>query len=255
MPGPNEPRAWWEWLLASQNQTGQGNHLMPGGVSTLYGGQASRSPQGQVTNNPASGQGGVAVGGVGAPPNNNWWQNYQQPNYGTISQRPGNTGAGQNAPPPNFSPNAGLTYNANPAYAEKYGGTKGMGQPGGGGAGGPAQEIIPASLKISRLKLDPRLGQGWSDNFTKLHGVDPLQFYSRPFQNRPEARDQSWLEDRAFEAAYNDAKFQPRAIAEWQKRHGNTEIPQEQWETWYDMAQNGGANYGGGVGINPWAVY
>ncbi len=115
--------------------------------------------------------------------------------------------------------------------------------------------------------IDKSVGQGFTDRFMSLHGVDPLTFYMRAFTDDPRAKGfelpgemgaqaKGWLMSRAAYAAESDAKFLPGAVAEWQKVHGNVEIPQEQWERWWSISQStGGQPLSVGVGQNAYGVY
>lgn len=136
--------------------------------------------------------------------------------------------------------------------------------PGGGGAGG---RVADPYLDYAYRNLDARLGKGFTDQFIQHNSRDPIRFYMDEFKNRPQAAGwdlpdargnaaRQYLLNAAAYAAESDAKFQPGAIAEWQKVHGNTEIPLEQWQRWHNIAlSTGGDPLSVGVGQNPWGVY
>jgi hypothetical protein len=139
-------------------------------------------------------------------------------------------------------------------------GQGGMGVSGAAGAGGPTRTLpgvagaggqgvggqIPVTpLDRGHKTLDAQFAQ-------KHGGMSPIQFYGNAF---PQIQDPEQRMNAAINAAANDASFQPGWINEWQKVHGNTPIPQEAWEKAWWQAQNGGANFGQGAGINPWGVY
>lgn len=136
-----------------------------------------------------------------------------------------------------------------------------IGGTGTGGTGGVQQPITNVRLQYAQQKLDPVLGKGWSENFTRQNGRDPITFYLHSLHidpnNLTDPKEVAYWTERAVEAATNDAKFQPGAIADWQKIHGNTPIPQEAWDTWWKIAQGNQGNpiYGGGTGINPYGNY
>lgn len=123
------------------------------------------------------------------------------------------------------------------------------------------------NIDFAYLNIDRAVGAGFTDQFMQLHGMDPISFYSRAFLNDPKAKgfelpgpqgDQarSWLFFKSAQAAENDARFLPGAIAEWQRVHGNAEIPQEQWDRWWGISQaTGGYPMNVGVGENPYGVH
>ena len=188
-----------------------------------------------------------------------------------------------------FDPNAALTYNANEKYTERYAGTKTGTTTGAGpnpnttpnnappNPNAPQGEMWTDSqgnkhhkdyhINYAYNRLDNRLYKGFTDEFIGRMGVDPIRFYMREFVNDPRsagwdlpdargANAREFLTGMAAYAAESDAKFHPGAIAEWRRLHGNTEIPQEQWETWHRIAMaTGGEPLRVGVGENPWGVY
>ena len=111
------------------------------------------------------------------------------------------------------------------------------------------------------------VGIGFTDSFIQRHGVDPISFYMRAFTNDPRAKGydlpgsmgaegKQWLISRAAQAAESDARFLPGAVAEWQKVHGNAEIPPEQWDRWWSISQStGGYPMNVGEGQNAYGVY
>lgn len=209
----------------------------------------------------------------------NWWAGQQaqprsggasQVNWNPLTQRAPFGGQAQNSNPVNY--NSSLFQksapNSNPVKYDSGLFGKGDGLRA-GGAAGPEQtqplnanagvggqgggQIAVTPLDRGHKTLDERLGDGWSASFAQKHGgMSPIQFYGNAFQ---QIQDPEQRMGAAINAAINDANFQPGAVAEWQKIHGNTPIPEEQWQKWWWQAQNGGANFGQGAGINPWNVY
>src|SRR5512142_505597 len=108
-------------------------------------------------------------------------------------------------------------------------------------------------MRASVARLDPVLGQGWSQQFKDRMGIDPISFYAKAFPHL--AGDPARQFEAAANAAENDARYQPAEIADWQQKHGNTPIPPEQWKRWWYLNQNGGGYQGGGEGVDPYAVH
>lgn len=255
--GGQSGRSWWEWLLTQPGGIGKdvGQPQMGPGMGAM-----DQQQRGQVQNN--------MMTGTSQPNPQAWWQNQARMPQGGGRGMGGPAPDPRNAQGPRFSGQPGAQPPQQPQAApSSLGVSGGVGPPippganaggggQGGGAGGPTQQTVSPGMLASRKTLDPILGQGWSDHFASQNGVDPLTFYIKPFANDPRARDLEWLEGKARDAAINDARFQRGGVAEWQKVHGNVDIPQEQWDTWWKMAQsnNGQPSYGG-AGINPWGVY
>lgn len=127
-------------------------------------------------------------------------------------------------------------------------------------------------IDFAYLSIDGEVGKGFTDSFMQKHGVDPISFYMRAFTNDKRAKGwempgaenpgapghegYSWLMNKAANAATNDARFLPGAVAEWQKVHGNAEIPPEQWDRWWSISQStGGYPMNVGEGQNAYGVY
>ena len=120
------------------------------------------------------------------------------------------------------------------------------------------------NVELSYRLVDDQFRQGFTDAFIQQHGEDPLSFYKRAFANDPKyagwetsnAEAAKQLNFRAADAAINDARFLPGAIAEWQQKHGGQAIPQEQWETWWRISQStNGYGINGGAGVSQYGVY
>lgn len=148
---------------------------------------------------------------------------------------------------------------------------------GNNGSGGNGQSVWTDSnglkhssdyhMNYAYQNLDKYFGSGWTDNFIANNGVDPIRFYMPEFVNDDGARGwqipdergaagRAYLTDRAAYAARADGKFQPGAIAEWRRVHGDADIPLEQWDRWHKIAMATGGNpMNTGVGENPWGVH
>lgn len=260
---------------AVSGQTGAAGGAGPSNPWWNFGGRAPTPPA------PAA----PAAGSTGFRPFNplaNWQSNMQSnplfgarpaPNnvpYGSTANNP--QGAGENNP--NEPGPMSNQYNSTAINAARPPGT-GTGT--GTGTAQPQGDMwVDASgrkhhrdyhINLAYERLDSRLGDGFTDQFISRMGVDPIRFYMREFVDDPRAAGWQLPDERGKQgrdfltgmAAYKAetmAKFHPGAVAEWQRLHGNTEIPREQWERWDKIAMATGGNpMNVGVGENPWGVY
>lgn len=243
-------------------------------IGTQWGGASQVPPNGiaaltQIAGTPARTHGGpapttpAAFGGTGTNPlapfqapfigMANWQKNITNqlnaPGNGQLKTAPGqggtqggaaneigaagaNKGAGTTKAPATFQ---APLFDSNGQRADMYTDAQGN------------QRSMNKYVDVSYLWLDKNLGNGFTDAFIDRMKVDPIRFYMKAFQDDPKAggfkltgEPNEWLMGKAAQAAENDAKFQPGAVARWQELHGsNTPIPQEQWEKWWKMAQSG----------------
>jgi hypothetical protein len=119
-----------------------------------------------------------------------------------------------------------------------------------GNTNNPQNDLMQLRIDFSRRMIDKNVGSGFTDQFIAIHKVDPITFYSKAFLNDPRAAAfqmpgpegdaaRQYVYFKAAEAAEKDARFLPGAIDRWQQLHGNTPIPDEQWQKWWGMSQNG----------------
>lgn len=233
------PNWWGQQSSRLTGRTGVGGKLDASaavGKRLGVGGSAQPSPAGVGVG------GGTGMGNVrqSSPPN--WQTGAYNGNVGSIpvAGMDGGAGAGNGQGTGQTPVGQGLKSAAGLGVANMNG------QQTGG-------QIVITPLQRGEKTLDNQLGEGWSKQFAAQHGgMSPIQFYGNAFQ---QIQDPEQRMGAAINAAINDANFQPGWIAEWQKVHGNVPPSQEAWEKAWWQAQNGGANFGQGAGINPWGVY
>ncbi len=133
-------------------------------------------------------------------------------------------------------------------FSRTLGGGAGNGNGLGGGAPKPQTQ-----RDVFQQQLDQKFGQGWSANFTAQNGLDPISFYEREVPAH--ITDPAERASIAMQRAGNDAQYHPNEIQDWQQKHGNTPIPDEQWRIWSRINQGGGPDYGAGRGVDPYGVH
>ncbi len=134
------------------------------------------------------------------------------------------------------------------------GGFGGSGGGNGGGLGGSGAVKPPMTQRdVLQQQLDQRFGQGWSANFTSQNGLDPISFYEREVPSH--ITDPAERASIAMQRAGNDAQYHPNEIADWQQKHGNTPISDDQWKIWSKINQGGGPDYNAGKGVDPYGVH
>ncbi len=120
---------------------------------------------------------------------------------------------------------------------------------------------IQTPLDLAKARIDDALGTGWVDRFTQAHGVDPVTFYSTKENRFPLMRDMDPAKNpdaymnAAADSAIKEGQLHAHEVAEWQKLHGDVDIPDEQWQKWHSMNRSGAAGTWQGEGVNPWGVY
>lgn len=120
----------------------------------------------------------------------------------------------------------------------------------------PATDLKTQQIATWRKAIDSALGAGWYDRFEAAHGRSPVDFYMDPRNYMWKSQSGLTGQDAvnsAMNAAIQEGTYHQDEVAEWQKLHGTQEIPQEQWDKWYNMNRNGGPHWQG-VGINPYGV-
>lgn len=172
------------------------------------------------------------------------------PQWGGASQVPQNPLSVLGMRPPNANP---VTYPTNQPSGLGVSGAAGSVQ----NFRNPVAPVRPPEsplLALSRSRLDNVLGDGWADTFTAQHGgQDPITFFAKNFPHlagNPQAQGNA-----ALDYAEKYGKMIPNAVADWQQKHGNMPIPDEQWQQWHYQILNGGQPNYGGNGIDPYGVH